>query len=203
MIRKAFLFVLSVGTLLWLGLWAASYGQSTSHLAVRGLSAGIVPFRLLAYPLRRVDPSRVHVDENRIQLLTRSAAHPSRHEDHLLVLVPGRLLYMVTYRSYSDEAMVRPDHVFSLLGFEWRTVYDPASGPLRMSLVRTGMTLPLWMPTMLFGIVPVTAYARRRWKRRRRRRLGLCVECGHDLRGNTTGICPGCGRPTSATESVV
>lgn len=43
-------------------------------------------------------------------------------------------------------------------------------------------------------------------KREMRRRSGLCVTCGYDLTGNTTGRCPECGTPsqtvvTEASES--
>lgn len=43
------------------------------------------------------------------------------------------------------------------------------------------LTLPL-----LLGFVAT----RRRCLRRRR---GICVECGYDLTGNVSGICPECG----------
>jgi hypothetical protein len=29
----------------------------------------------------------------------------------------------------------------------------------------------------------------------------VCFECGYDLRGNTTGVCPECGTPTEATAA--
>ena len=31
-----------------------------------------------------------------------------------------------------------------------------------------------------------------------RRRRGLCVACGYDLRGNVSGACPECGTPHEA-----
>ncbi len=34
-----------------------------------------------------------------------------------------------------------------------------------------------------------------REEQRRRRRLGLCLECGYDLRGNESGVCSECGSP--------
>jgi len=45
----------------------------------------------------------------------------------------------------------------------------------------------------LLGLYPGIAFLRgpaRRWHRRRR---GLCEQCGYNLAGNTTGVCPECG----------
>jgi hypothetical protein len=40
------------------------------------------------------------------------------------------------------------------------------------------------------------------WSRLRysglRRKMGLCVRCGYDLTGNTSGVCPECGTPIEA-----
>lgn len=52
---------------------------------------------------------------------------------------------------------------------------------------------------IIFGL-PVFFIVMWRKKRREarvefRRKNGICVNCGYDLRGNTTGICPECGQP--------
>ena len=57
-----------------------------------------------------------------------------------------------------------------------------------------GFGLPLWALVVLFGAYPVTAFMRGPWRRHRRRKKGLCLQCGYDLRGKTSGICPECGR---------
>ena len=36
---------------------------------------------------------------------------------------------------------------------------------------------------------------------RRRLERGLCVRCGYDLRGSTSGVCPECGTPRRAMSS--
>ena len=69
------------------------------------------------------------------------------------------------------------------LGTHWRFVY--MSGRV--------LILPLWIPTVLFGILPTIALVRIR-RRRRRRKLGLCVKCGYDLRGSANR-CPECNTP--------
>ncbi len=37
------------------------------------------------------------------------------------------------------------------------------------------------------------------YRRQRRRKEGRCLDCGYDLAGNVSGVCPECGTPT--TES--
>lgn len=62
---------------------------------------------------------------------------------------------------------------------EWRWRRDarlPAALGVAMALVLPGARFVAW----------------RRLKGRRRR--GLCEQCGYDLRGNVSGVCPECGR---------
>ncbi len=68
------------------------------------------------------------------------------------------------------------------LGTHWRFFYR--SGRV--------VVIPLWMPTVLFGILPTAALVRVT-RRRKREKLGLCLECGYDLRGSRER-CPECGR---------
>jgi hypothetical protein len=56
--------------------------------------------------------------------------------------------------------------------------------------------LPMWMPLMIFSICPAVALiiiARKGQVRRQRHRLGFCVNCGYDLSGSVSGVCPECG----------
>jgi len=50
---------------------------------------------------------------------------------------------------------------------------------------------------MIFGapvyFVVLWRKSRREKRVEFRRKNGICVNCGYDLRGNTTGICPECG----------
>ena len=55
------------------------------------------------------------------------------------------------------------------------------------------LTVPLWMPFVLFAAYPALAFIRgpvRRWRRRKR---GLCTHCGYNLTGLTEPRCPECG----------
>ena len=51
--------------------------------------------------------------------------------------------------------------------------------------------LPLWIPVVFFGLMVGITYAPIR-RRRKRKKLGLCVKCGYDLRASK-GRCPECG----------
>lgn len=53
---------------------------------------------------------------------------------------------------------------------------------------------PLWLPTALFALLPLAHLSRRM---RRRFPPGCCAGCGYELTGNTSGVCPECGRPVS------
>ena len=53
--------------------------------------------------------------------------------------------------------------------------------------------VPLWAPSVLFAGYPAAAFIRGPLRRWRRPRKGLCVKCGYNLTGNTSGICPECG----------
>ncbi len=56
------------------------------------------------------------------------------------------------------------------------------------------LTIPLWVPFLILATYPAIALIRdpvRRWRRRKR---GLCIQCGYNLTGLTEARCPECGR---------
>jgi hypothetical protein len=94
----------------------------------------------------------------------------------------------------------------------WRRAHIPPekwwhiSGlPTRSTLPRLGVRLsvpdgyvryivfPLWLPAILFALAPTYWLLGPRRRLNRRRKLGLCEQCGYDLRA-TPERCPECGR---------
>ncbi len=58
------------------------------------------------------------------------------------------------------------------------------------------LSVPLWILLLLFATYPTLAFIRGPFRRYRRRKRGLCVTRGYDLRGSP-GRCPECGSGTS------
>jgi hypothetical protein len=56
------------------------------------------------------------------------------------------------------------------------------------------LVLPHWAAALLFllAATPFLALIRRAWRRRRRLRRNLCLQCGYDLRASGS-LCPECG----------
>jgi hypothetical protein len=61
----------------------------------------------------------------------------------------------------------------------------------------TMIILPFWTMIALFASYPTIAFIRGPLRRWRRKKNGLCIECGYDLTGNESGICPECGSKVS------
>jgi len=53
---------------------------------------------------------------------------------------------------------------------------------------------------VVFALYPTIAFLRGPLRRWRRRRNGLCIKCGYDLRGNVTETCPECGTAQSRRD---
>ena len=66
--------------------------------------------------------------------------------------------------------------------------------PVKPSHRLTILIVPLWMLFILFAAYPLVAFARgpvRRWRQRKR---GGCQNCGYNLTGNVSRVCPECGK---------
>ena len=63
-----------------------------------------------------------------------------------------------------------------------------------------GVFGPLWMPTILFALALYFCCSLLFHRRRKRKKLGLCLKCGYDLRASKDR-CPECGETIDARRS--
>ncbi|HWE97016.1 MAG TPA: hypothetical protein VG269_23845 [Tepidisphaeraceae bacterium] len=104
------------------------------------------------------------------------------------------------YIDFRDSLFAPPAERFSHLGFRL------AGGILTLTpqlITRyTVLALPYWFLVIVFGILPLGPF-RAAWQRHKRRRRGLCLACGYDIRASTDR-CPECGAaiPERSTPAV-
>jgi len=63
-------------------------------------------------------------------------------------------------------------------------------GGATVLLVR--LKIPAWLSIPFLLAYPMLRLVRGPLRRRRRRKRGLCLQCGYNLTGNTSGVCPEC-----------
>jgi len=69
-----------------------------------------------------------------------------------------------------------------------------ASGQNRCLIILVwNVYIYFWWPFLLCSIYPAIAFIRGPFRRYRRRKKGLCLNCGYNLTGNVSGVCPECG----------
>ena len=60
------------------------------------------------------------------------------------------------------------------------------------------LSVPLWMPSIAFGLTLLACRPLHFHRRRKRKKLGLCLKCGYDLRASKDR-CPECGEEFGST----
>ncbi len=88
-----------------------------------------------------------------------------------------------------------PGGTFNCGIFNWRRTIVANLGAANnspASIYQSAVAVPFVLP-MLFCAVPLFIIFRDPYRRYRREKKGLCLNCGYDRRGNVSGVCPECG----------
>ncbi len=94
----------------------------------------------------------------------------------------------------SDRTSHLPDGIvgWHLGGFE------DLSTDWRPSMDSNGVIVPLWVPSVIFAVLSYFTGFLPLCRRRKRRKLGLCLNCEYDLHGSKNR-CPECGQEFETT----
>ncbi len=196
MIRKTLTILSLLGLLLSVGLWGVSYYRvmlvlpSLRHkihlhrgtVTLQALMEPTMPDDWLRLARRRLDTPAV--------LRTRAFLGVGRTATHTSTTRNGVVTEHYTY--------FYPGHTiggFRSLNTLWTLSYRRFRAGSSTEMIE--LRLPLWIPTAAFSAYPVYLLTPLH-RRRKRKKLGLCVNCGYDLRASKDR-CPECGNEFQTT----
>ena len=172
MLRKTLTIVSLIGLLLSVGLCGVSYFHVVAYSRQSGcaLTAGILFWSS--------DPSSLLY----VALSSHGAKWWSRNSSSL----------KVHWGDGREETYPLSDGTDWVIGgfSDFETRWTPA---YRADTRRIQFILPLWIPPLLFLALVLFLNAIPSLRRRKRKKLGLCLKCGYDLRASKDR-CPECGQ---------
>lgn len=181
---SALLFVATVG------LWARSH-FATDALERSDLVANDTTVRSLRN-VSQLERHRAIISSQGKLTWAEAKVIPLRNESRLFgrwMLTDGRSIYIHRFR--------RQDELLHRLGFDHYDNEPPIPPRVGLQWMPSRIiTIPYWLPALCFAVAPAT-YLLRRLRAWRRRRRGLCPECGYNLQA-TPDRCPECGTTVSS-----
>jgi hypothetical protein len=125
---------------------------------------------------------------------------PKRDAAWRLAVFSGETRDQLRYiRPHDALNWIPPQGFFEWLGFQWRRTVSGVFGNFSVLAPADELVylaIPYWFLALLAAIGPALKW-RAVARVRRVRRMGLCVNCGYDLRGSPDR-CPECGREVTA-----
>ncbi len=178
MLPKTLTILILIGLLLSVGLWGVSYlncAYCPNSARCLLLSHGAVSLQWL--PPFDVDYSeKTHTKEVWSESLPRVWIRTAD--------APGKLVLMFIPGPWVG-------------GFSgWSTYLTPHFG---VTAAFGSVWVPFWIPTIAWGLL-FMFYGPSYFHRRKRKKLGLCLKCGYDLRGSRKR-CPECGAEFDAAKN--
>ena len=175
MIRKSLTILSLIGLLLSVGLWAVSYyGLAIEN--VRGVG-GLRPDGSWSSGLANNETTGFYIIEGRVYCgQSRMSPGFKRSRTTWKLGAKARRLWAL-----GDVRM-----------FRWRPTDRQRVPVWRSYLGMFYFSFPLHLPVLVFSLPPCCSWAVFSIRRRKRKKLGLCLKCGYDLRASKDR-CPECG----------
>ncbi len=179
MIRKTLTILSLIGLLLSVGLW------------------GVSCFSLVYAPRSLIHQFRLDAGAIHFHRITGQNPDDWRKVALQMIEVNGEPAQHGGGSITSDSAPVADFEFFgpgfAVHGFQsFETLWLPrCSSSPSGSMQYLSIRIPLWIPTVLFTLILWFSSVPFR-RRRKRKKLGLCLKCGYDLRGSKER-CPECG----------
>ena len=112
-------------------------------------------------------------------------------EDSSFCVVVDRFSVRLWEWTFSDSARTASKVEGALAGFG--VLFERKRTGTGRNLLTHRLTVPGPFLMVVLLSFPVLGFIRGPLRRRRRRRLGQCLQCAYALTGNTSGVCPECG----------
>ncbi len=140
---------------------------------------------------RKSDPSLDPRKEHRARSSMKTTKYPtivgiSIGKGAIFLQIPHKTnVFKGPSRFYTDAGVISPARIASWWPYCPKPSGQKPLGPYYRPII---LVVPLWIPTLIIGIPSFLL-----WRRNRNLGEGYC-DCGYNLTGNVSGVCPECGK---------